>query len=192
MKIKILIGFAIAILSALTYLYFEEYGVHEITPDNYQEKLQVVYSVSVFRGNNTVFLDDPSILINANTGETNNLYRFNKYSATADVVEINDNRIKDFWYTVLYDKSTKMPYHYGITEWKVNENPYYLPQIIKLLMEKGGFTLKRTELIKGHDILIKDVGDYFLIAMILDNVEHATNLSFEVYSKRKYFKQIHK
>ena len=134
MKIKILIGFAIAILSALTYLYFEEYGVHEITPDNYQEKLQVVYSVSVFRGNNTVFLDDPSILINANTGETNNLYRFNKYSATADVVEINDNRIKDFWYTVLYDKSTKMPYHYGITEWKVNENPYYLPQIIKLLM----------------------------------------------------------
>ena len=39
MKIKILIGFAIAILSALTYLYFEEYGVHEITPDNYQEKL---------------------------------------------------------------------------------------------------------------------------------------------------------
>lgn len=33
-------------------------------------------------------------------------------------------------------------------------------------MEKGEFTLKRTELIKGHDILIKDVGDYFLIAMI--------------------------
>ena len=180
------------VISTLAYFYFAEYNINDVNADNYKH-LQVVYSTSVFRGSNTVFLNSDFFLQNAKNERSNSTYTFKDENAPdRDVFTITDNTKKDFWYTVIYDKKTKQPYYYSVAEFKIDDQPIYLPNIIRVLLEKGEFALKRTELIEGsEDILIKDLGDYFLIGRIGGTMKKPIHLEFQVYSKRKYFKNLH-
>ena len=194
MRLKSIILWTLTVIVAgVCFVYFSEYSYNEISADNFEKKLQVVYSESIFRGKNIIFIEDPWILTEANTKTTDERYTFSKYSSTTDdVVEINDKKLRDCWYTVLYNKKYNTPYQFSVTEWKINGRKVYLPMVIKALLEEGEFSLKKTELIKGNaDILIKDIGDYFLIGRVGGGIQNPMSLDFKLFSKRKFFKSLH-
>jgi len=102
----------------------------------------------------------------------------------------------DLEYKILYEKNEDPNKTDKITEIRIDsklkdENAPKIKQIIKELIEQNGFTLIRSSLILGSDIIIKETKDSFIIGVI--NLKYESRISLphglyiKSYSKKHLF-----
>jgi hypothetical protein len=94
----------------------------------------------------------------------------------------------DLRYEMLFDKRNII-FSLGIMYGRSEENKYETKKIVDKLILKSGFTLKKSKLIDGYDIIIKELPDKFIIVTLYGKYEEPPFcLLFRSYSKKKYFK----
>ena len=180
------------ISGVLAYLYTAKYSFLELTPSNYHYILKESHQKSIFCCGTTSFLENPIFIEDAAHIQSSPQYQYNKFKGANDhqVIEIinQDNHVM---YQVVYDKTNpQLAISYSVMEWPpFEEYRGTIKKYLRLLLEKGEFSLKRTELINvTDDVIIKDIGDYFIAGLVIGKADNPGAIKFQVFKKRKYFK----
>lgn len=170
-----------------------KYSISDVSAGNFFKILKQETTISLTqRGVElSILFEYPAIFFNAKTIDFIPHYKFDRKA-------VNSFYIIDVWkepidegdsYTLRYkDEKSDILQLVSITQNLQSNGVVNGENFIKILLSKFEYTYKESELKSGNDILIKDIGDYFIIGIITKNIHgHIFNLSFSIYNKKKYF-----
>lgn len=205
MNKKLIIGLIFSIfvllISTSVYFYNQKFSISDIDADNYRDKLLInnwknrikvddseTLSLKLLRG------DNPDKIDLAYTWQLDNLDRYNfslnktKGENGRVLVELGDKNSPGNFYNV-YFNSNMLPIGCIVN---LSKGFVFKNLIDKMILEEG-FVLKKSTQIKGHDIIIKEDNNSFIIGELFikyDDLEKNEfsmyNLIIHLYSKKKY------
>ena len=167
----------------------------EVNADNYRKILKK-NNKSLYNAQLNNVIPDNIPLINlydvsdSDNFRSNGLNVVNKKNNEYNHVEIHSyNNNLNYWFLF---ENKKLTFAWIFKHALLAENSppnLHLRTIVDKLVLKEGYTLKKSELKYGSDILIKEFDDYFIIVdFSTSEVESIVNsISFSTYGKKKYF-----
>lgn len=180
---------ATVILCIGIFYYFKQmaYTISEITADNYSYLMKEEMNQSI-SGNsglhvlfeNPILFSDPKNI----TSVTGYIIQKSVYNSDYFIKMYNESSHNEYTFRYPDEKSNTLQY-VGILNTNGIPNA---GEIIQKLLQKEEYTLKETEKKYGYDILIKDVGDFFIISQIYKSDTIISGFGFHLYKKNKYFK----
>jgi hypothetical protein len=186
----IVISLTLAIGFAILFLNFIKFSINEIDADNYKVKLKKsghsIWDCMIgnYIPDNIGLWDygsDYQVIQPINVNVT-----ITEESSERKLVEISDTP-STLWYQMVWVK--KEPILCQIIARKYQNDSQLAKIAERLIMEKQ-FTLKKSSLLDGSDILIKETENDFIIVEIggkFDYDNPPRSLSISAYSKNKYF-----
>lgn len=202
----------ISILLIVLFLINWSYSIFDISADNYEKKLHTnngsLYSVDIDEYIPRIDKECFSINMRGISAlgqrygveilKTYDLYKDQGANWTSDYGTYYsfEPAPSDLEYKILYEKDKDSYITDNIIDISIGskfkaENSPKIKEIIKELIEKNGFTLKRTQLIYGHDIIIKETEDSFIVGFINGKYDYhnqpTVGLYLKSYSKKHLF-----
>jgi hypothetical protein len=206
MRSKLIIAFStsffLLLIFVLLFIYRQQFSITDIDADNYKEKLLKD------SWKDRIKVDESETLI-LNLLSEDNPDKINFYNAWRDTIALSYNYnieknvgkngrifIKIFkngtnenFYSLSYNTNMSPTY------FMMNLNSGFLMKsALNNLIIKEGFILKKSRLIKGYDIIIKETEKSFIIGDIIPKYDELYpneygryQLSLKIYSKKKYF-----
>lgn len=170
-----------------------KYSISDVNADNYFKILKQENAISLTQRGVELsnLFEYPAIFFEAKNIDFIPHYKFDRKI-------VNSFYIVDVWkepvdkgdsYTLRYkDEKSGILQLVSVTQNLSSDGIVGGESFIKMFLSKFGYTYKESERKSGNDILIKDIGDYFIIGTIMKNAYgHIFNLSFSIYDKKKYF-----
>jgi hypothetical protein len=196
---KLIFSIVIVLLllgGCIFFLFARKYDISELTPENYTKLLKIedihtlsdTWSTDIFCGARVIIFNPKIARGNENWDVDSSVMNS---SMTYTILNKTNLNIYVFVYpetspNILYSASI---YNVGKDE---NGMIKWLPivggkGIITKLLYEEEFTLKKTQMKNEDDILIKDVGDFFIIGSVFwdKNSEDVKHLTFKLYKKNK-------
>lgn len=168
-----------------------KYSVLDITADNFKDGILGPY----YQGNEGSLwetgidncISDKISLLNSNNYQNCNSYyqiqRNENEKGLSIIISNNQNKLE---YKTFFNKKNQ------ITSIIINSfgNYFQVKKIVENLIIKEGFTLKKTNLKNGFDIIIKETNDSFIIGYLVEEYEPTppSAIFISSFSKRKYFR----
>ena len=203
---KILIAFALLLVLAISFYLFkiQEYSLYQITADNFITKLEPAEDPIEDSGIENVipdqflllhFLYDPKS--DFLPPSTRSQYKFSKEvidksRQMTDIRSPYTNLNYRVWYKLMDDPVNKTIQSLVAINAEIWWHIYdiQLKTICEKLILKEDFTLKKSDLKNGNDILIKETDKNFIIVEIFKTYEGPNppaGLYIRTFSKKKYF-----
>ena len=205
MKKKLIIGLGLSsvVLLIFIFLFFynQQFSITELNADNFEEKLLVnnlkeridadkseTLSLDLLASDNPDRINFYSVW---DSNAVNYNYKIEKKTGKNGVLLIevflkgtNQNFYNIYFNSKMQPISFMMNLNSGIT----------LKPILNSLIIKEGFILKKSLIIKGHDIIIKETEKAFIIGELFNKYDELTTndnsryqIIFQIFSKKKYF-----
>lgn len=187
--------FTILLTLLIFYLFTDEYSIADITADNYREKLGSYEEANLGFLQNII--PDPiplHKLYEANEGNNNGYeikieefeggHKVDIYSPRTDVVYYLNYKEEKLSLAIIFQKGFA-----GDASGKSNP---YLSQAINKIQELEGFTVKKTNLKTGRDIIISETKSRFTIVEVHENDNGVYSFITNQYSKKRYGKFLKK
>ena len=194
--LKVTITILTILVSLVIIQLFAKYSISDISAENFKYKLVTKNaSILIDNGLDRYLPDNIPIsmgyeFVNSDDFRGNGLTIKNTIGDKGNVVEISSNNSK-LHYTLLYYRniiSYAFIFKTGLMDENI-PNTIYIKKIIDDMIIKDGFTLKRSELKKGHDIIIKETDNSFIIGDFgsYDDSALPQSITIQVYHKTKFF-----
>ena len=189
----------------LFYFFTAKYSITEIDADNHYELLpfQSTNSVSILSGTNidNYIPDNLPFSLGFELLDSKNIYTNNGLDITNQVLEkgnvVNIRSYRsNLGYTLNYiDKRLTAAFIHKYFLMDENyPNTFHIKTMVNNLVLNEGFLLKKTKLISGHDIVIKETEKSFVIGKLdgkMDNELYPPqSIFFESFSKSKYLSRL--
>lgn len=200
-KITLFIALIFCLL-LFSYLYMAKFSLNEINADNYKENL-MESNFSILIGNGLDYhIPDKGIpvaigyeLANSNNFQGNGLEINNTKHAEGEsnTVVITSSRSRLVYNFLYSDQSLNFAWihKYGLMD-DTYPNTIFIKNIINQLILKDGFSLIRTNLKTGEDIIIKEIDQGFIIGSFnsYDSNIPPQSLAIKSYRKHKYLNSL--
>jgi hypothetical protein len=190
MRRKFLIGTALAVSLATTYLLCAKHSIADITAENYMTLLSQDKSKNIFYSGIKNYMYSDYFLSDAhNVVDSTNTYKvlgWIEYEfIESDIAKSIEVTFKDqkVGYTINYDRGT--PFGYSVYEYPHDQNSGTVKGFLSKIMQGGDLTI-RTSNERSFDILIQETDDSFIIYTVQGHIENPFAIWFQQYHKNKY------
>lgn len=186
----ILILFLVSIIVFSLHLY--RYSLLDINADNYLELLTENKTSIDKSGIDDCIPDKINLTVCNHYAPSDNFmnnglkvsvtHPANKQFLSVDIV----SSFSGILYTALF--KNRKPYYCNLLERDKMSNRSIIKKIINNLILKEGFVLKKSEYVNGHDILVKETKNDFIIVRLFGHYDNSP-VGFEIktFSTRKFY-----
>ena len=177
-------------IAVTLYLFFAEYSVEEITPENYT-KLQQNTTETIFQFGTTNYIYNDFFLSQAHdiVGPKNKVrkigrFKFDYSNNSSPIIEVSD-AVTNLGYTLNYKNS--IPYAYSVYDYSMDRDKINIKECLKKIIEKNEFTIK-TSTTRSFDLLIQETKEKFIVYTVQGHLENPFAIWVQLYYKKKYIK----
>jgi len=172
-------------------LYVQKYSLVDIDADTYEGRL-AKSDENVLKSHVDKVFGDSHVILTKGVVSTSGFeitYEKNKHDQPIAILR---NKEKNVEYQILWrDNEPRIADAQYFSVGTANYN-FSIPLRIAIgdLMITQGFVLKKTSLINGNDIIVKELDNAFIIGQLISKFEDESGLMsvhFSAYKKRKYF-----
>jgi hypothetical protein len=178
---------------AFVCLYVQNYSITEIEADTY-EKLLAASNENVLKAAvDKVFQEDSHVILTKGVVSASGFeITYEKNRHDQPIVTLR-NKEKNVEYHVLWrdNEPRSADAEYVAVGTANYDFSIQLRMAISNLMVRQGFVLRKTSLINGHDIIVKELDNAFIIGLLISKFDDESGLMavhFNAYKKRKYLK----